>query len=421
MQFPTEQSLSDLSQDKFGYKPLARKLLENVFLEMELPNTFGIYGNWGTGKSTFLNALNAEIEKNENSTDVLQIRFEPWKYEYAQSVDLFVSLIREFSKQAKIPEKSKVLEDLGNALVGMSSSILKQLVDKGTLGIVNVEDMRKETDLAALPEISGDPFEQVDWIQQLKSKLDALIKEALTLSKKKKVYIFIDDLDRCSPEHTTSLLEAIKNFLLTDNVLFIFAIDRRVISEMIEQKYGLHSGYGDEYLTKIIQYSLTLPAPSHREILLEIFQEHLIDMPERTREWILEFTNRFAPETRRFKHLIYQLITQAKLAGIDLDKDNDVDTASLFCAIYLKFCFPRLFHVNRRTALENLLIYAKMVNAQNDKHQGDVEDLKNQLGISGSDKKILTALYIHKLPNGQQMMHENRGRLEEMGFKRMVD
>ena len=420
MRFPTESALTDLSLDKFGHRTLATSLVNNVFLEMELPNTFGIYGNWGTGKSTFLRAIQEEFANNPNAKDILAIRFDPWKYEYTDHIDLFTALICDFRDQAKVPKTSAVWKDLTSAMLGISTSIFKKLLHKASAGMLDLDDMRTEADLAAtaFPE---DQFEQADLVQQLREKLDSLIQAALTENTKKRVCIFIDDLDRCSPEHTVTLLEAIKNFLLTSKVLFVFALDRRIVSEMIEKKYGLHSSYGDEYLTKIIQYSVTLPAPSHKEILIDIFADHLIEVPERTRGWIIEFTNRFAPETRKFKHLIYQLITQAKLANIDLSKDAEIDTASLFCAIYMKFRFPRLFHTNRRTALENLGLYGRMVSAQNDKHQGDAADLANQLGISGSDKKILMDLFVYQLPNGKGLMNENRDKLQQAGFLRMLD
>ncbi len=420
MRFPTEASLSDLSLDKFGHRELAKNLVANVFLEMELPNTFGIYGNWGTGKSTFLQAVQGELTNNADARDILAIRFDPWKYEYADHIDLFTALISDFREQAKIPKTNEVWNDLTSAMLGISTSIFKKLLHKASAGMLDVDDMRAEANLAAtaFPE---DQFEQADLVQQLRGKLNNLIQVALTENTKKRVCIFIDDLDRCSPEHTVTLLEAIKNFLLTSNVLFVFALDRRIVSEMIEKKYGLHSGYGDEYLTKIIQYSLTLPAPTHEGILSDILADHLIEMPKDTQGWIIRFTNRFANETRKFKQLVYQLITQAKLGGIDLSKDAPLDTTSLFCAIYLKSRFPKLFHVSRKAALENIKTYGSMISAETDNKPEKARDFASQLGISGEERKILTELFIFQMPNNKGLMNENRHKLEEAGFSRMID
>ncbi len=419
MRYPTEKELSDLRHDKFGHRELATQLVRNVFLEMELPNTFGIYGNWGTGKSTFLKAVQAAIANDEDAKGMLVVRFEPWKYEYAQHTDLFVALIREFAKQAKINETGKVWLDVAQAMLGIATSVFKQSLKKVTAGIIDIEDQRKEAEL-----VSADPkedmFQQIDAIQHLREKLAALIKAALSKQKKRRVCILIDDLDRCSPEHTVILLEAIKNFLLTDDVLFVFAIDRRVVSEMIESEYGLSSGYGDEYLTKIIQYSLTLPAPSHKDMLTDILEDHIIKMPDAAQGWIVEFADRFALEARKFKYLVYQLITQAKLAKINLDTDDPVDTESLFCAIYLKYRLPKVFNISKTAVRYNMGLWTQMAAADTNNKPEQAADYSRQLGISGTDKKILTDLYRHKLTNNNALMDVNRGKLEVMGFSRLI-
>jgi len=42
MLLPSERQLEDFKDDKFGYNELSKNILDNVLLEMQLPNSFGL-------------------------------------------------------------------------------------------------------------------------------------------------------------------------------------------------------------------------------------------------------------------------------------------------------------------------------------------------------------------------------------------
>lgn len=57
---------------------LYRDAIVNIVKE-SFPNfTIGIFGGWGTGKTTLLNAIDKELQKDK---DLVIVRFESWRYE----------------------------------------------------------------------------------------------------------------------------------------------------------------------------------------------------------------------------------------------------------------------------------------------------------------------------------------------------
>jgi hypothetical protein len=86
----------------------------------------------------------------------------------------------------------------------------------------------------------------------------------------RRVYVFVDDLDRCLPDVALDLLEAIKNFLNV-GLTFIVAADEALIGqglrlrykEMLNQNSGDVDKYiatkGREYFEKIIQFGVRVP------------------------------------------------------------------------------------------------------------------------------------------------------------------
>jgi hypothetical protein len=117
----------------------------------------------------------------------------------------------------------------------------------------------------------------------------------------RRVFIFIDDLDRCDVPRAAELMQAI-NLMIGDskNLVFIIGMDREKVAAGIAQKYKdilpflrdsarwkpsdgqddhtpLYFGYG--YLEKFIQISFTLPVAVDEKALEGFFHEELPPRP----------------------------------------------------------------------------------------------------------------------------------------------
>ena len=80
--------------------------------------------------------------------------------------------------------------------------------------------------------------------------------------------VIIDDLDRCLPEQTLQVIEAMKVFLDVPGCIFLLAVDREIVEQAIATRFG-HivdaeglSRLGETYFEKIIQLPFLLPPTS---------------------------------------------------------------------------------------------------------------------------------------------------------------
>ncbi len=83
--------------------------------------------------------------------------------------------------------------------------------------------------------------------------------------------IVIDDIDRLTPEEIRQLFRVIKAVADFPNVLYLLAFDREMVVKALTEKQDLP---GDQYLEKIVQVPVDLPAPD-RTALQEMLSERL--------------------------------------------------------------------------------------------------------------------------------------------------
>ena len=90
-------------------------------------------------------------------------------------------------------------------------------------------------------------------------------------SKKKKIIIFIDELDRCEPENILNLLTALKHFFSNGNKTFFFCgIDKDAVTKAVRHKYQ-DIVKSEEYLEKIFDISFNMPIQFDLKKLLNCY------------------------------------------------------------------------------------------------------------------------------------------------------
>lgn len=269
-----ETKLASAREDSLEFKAYAT-VIRNVIVGTDGPFTIGVFGEWGTGKTSLMKMVENEFEQDQT---VVPVWFNAWKFEKADHpiVPLVATII-------------KALEDKDLTADGKKSSVMRSLI-KSLRSIAYGFSINTKVGLPGFAEFAAG-FSAKDMIErQEKASYDPLLEKTLyhqafealnTINLNHaalKILVIIDDLDRCFPENSVKLLESIKLVLGQPGFLFILGVSRKVIEEYLKHKYqteyGIKKFQGHAYLDKIIQLPFEIPPHDDR---MKLFVEKLIN------------------------------------------------------------------------------------------------------------------------------------------------
>jgi predicted KAP-like P-loop ATPase len=104
---PKFDPINNSSQDKFDFNNGAKRLA-NILDNVELPNCFGIYGIWGSGKTSLMNLTKRVFETDENyKNKIATVWFNPWEFEYESEVPILFPLLKSIQSNLNSEEELK--------------------------------------------------------------------------------------------------------------------------------------------------------------------------------------------------------------------------------------------------------------------------------------------------------------------------
>ncbi len=266
--------IKTVDQDVLGRQALAQTILERM--RQSETGVFGIYGGWGTGKTSLLElmcGLNKAESPQFNKKNVHIEIIDAWKYEGTGNLLIpIIVKLKELSGMKEFIQCWKVMTRRVVALTGLTL-IDAALKTVSSVGISDIDDLYEK--------IKGKEDKNyatvlLDWehvvtdISQEQEAFKIIVGLVNKAQKCDRLILCIDNLDRCMPDKVISLLESIKLFLSVPNCTWVFAMDSEVIASYINQKYDGTCMDGYSYLDKIIpeQYHLSLsPAGDGRNIV----------------------------------------------------------------------------------------------------------------------------------------------------------
>lgn len=292
--------------------------ISTLLQKISSPITFSINAPWGTGKTTFINMLKADLQLAQCST----VLFSAWHTDFAG--DPLLAFLGEIDSQL---HKGSVEHNLAWSLTKSAGEIL---IKKGipaalkimTMGVLDTKDFVEETMGELAKDASSSTIEKYesekDQIITFKNSLSKTIQEAHN----GKLFIFIDELDRCRPTYAVELLERIKHLFDIEGLTFIIAMDKEQLSHSVRSIYG-ESFESIGYLKRFIDIEYQLPKPNlkkfinglyHNLELEEYFQARGKHSGERT-DWVnLSDTIYFLSEIKKLSlRDIEQLFTKITL------------------------------------------------------------------------------------------------------------
>ncbi len=256
----TDNPIRFPEEDQFGFVPYAQILRDAIWHAEPLPLCVGIFGSWGSGKSSFMQMLQKLLERPQIRT----LWFNPWKYDKKEDLwsALIQTILHSIADAKDIGEEVKeTTKKLARATAWL---MLKKAVSTASAGLISEEHLEKMTewfsdkDQTHYREINH--FEE-DFAEAVKKYTHG-----------GKLVIFIDDLDRCLPENAITVLESLKLFIGHAQCIFVLGMDHHVVEEGIKVRFGEKkiTLSGREYLDKIIQIPFFLP-PVRPEKLEAVF------------------------------------------------------------------------------------------------------------------------------------------------------
>lgn len=282
------------SKDKLNRKNYA-DFLYKVICSAQVNNDednaliFSIDGDWGTGKSFFINIWMQQLQKDGH----LVSRFDAWKNDIIDDpligfISHVYSAIESWKDQLPIDDLAldaakdkteKILSSVKEKMLPICTEVVKGLAKKGASYLVTEEVVdfvlqnNKSADEASLIKdnaVASKLIENkilahnknIQVIEKFKEELSSAAYELTkALGKKGPVIIFIDELDRCRPDYAVRLLEVLKHVFNSKGICFISSANISQLEHSIKTIYG--SEFNSElYLDRFFNYRLVLPKPS---------------------------------------------------------------------------------------------------------------------------------------------------------------
>lgn len=324
----------ETTEDLLGYTVHASLLKSVVTNEKNLPITVGLYGDWGSGKSSVLKILEEELKKDD---DTVVVYFDGWSFESFDDAKmaLIQGIVDALEKEEKFFEKVKDKKDdlvaafkklrksinwmrvlkitaktvipiATAASTGGASLIIPMLLDAFNKNKDNLTDLLTgEKAEQFLNDVinAGDEDKKYEAVREFRKDFEDLINK----SEQGRIVVLIDDLDRCLPRHIIENLEAIKLFLNVPKTAFVIAADSYIVSNAIKSEYkeiisaassddkNEKSELGNSYMEKFIQLPYRIPALSPKEVetyVTLLFCKSILDKKsfEKVREDFANFT-----------------------------------------------------------------------------------------------------------------------------------
>lgn len=242
------------TEDRLNRGTFAKSLAKTIS-HYSFPSSFtiGLYGEWGSGKTSLVNMVLEAVEDIDNSAIIL--RFNPWLCTDPKQ------LITQFFKQMataiklKKPKAEKAWE------------LIDQYADVfDAASLIPVAGVIISAAGKALAKEANDRVEQrTKDLQESKNQIVNKMKEENI-----KIIVSIDDIDRLSEEEIISIFQLVKALADFPNTVYLLAFDYDVVVHALSK---VQYGDGKEYLEKIIQVPFEIPAPSITNIHAALFSK----------------------------------------------------------------------------------------------------------------------------------------------------
>lgn len=223
---------NNLDKDLLGYNGFAEDIVKQI---SEIPEnetcSLGIVANWGVGKSTAINFIEQYLDKEKK---YVTIRFNPrHSYNIGRIQEDFFSFLSSELKRYNSIFSSIFTDYMKSAgIIGKNNTI--QIV----LNLFNIWNKEGES--------------------------NRIRQAIITLNKRKRIVVIIEDLDRLLADEIIEVFKIIDNNAISNNIIFISAYDKEHINTILVDKYKAQNS---KFTDKFFNWEAHLPLFSYDKII----------------------------------------------------------------------------------------------------------------------------------------------------------
>lgn len=279
---------ADTAVDYLNFSEVGELVAELVGSERMLPLSLGVFGTWGTGKSSILRLAQKELAKQKDK--FLFIEFDAWLYQdfddaRAALMSVIAKALMDEAPEGVL-EKAKSLYARTNKLraIGLLAEGGAALFGLPTFGLLSkgiesagdvLAGSADEEDLNTLKDAAGDAKKKTEGLIAPKEKksppeeIGAFRKEfgEVLTGINRTLVVVIDNIDRCTPANAIHTLEAIRLFLFLPRTAFVIAADEDMVRHSVSSHFRNPSErIIQDYLDKLIQVPIRVPRLGVQEV-----------------------------------------------------------------------------------------------------------------------------------------------------------
>ena len=245
------------------------KLLQN----MENIQAIAINGVWGSGKTFFvkqiqllMRAFNPMSEMDDKKRKRILERFPHINDEKKDNYDLTVYYDAWENDSDTNPVLSIIYQICKELGVEYSLSQKKEIVKIGSkiIELFTGHDITEMINALKSEDHFKEFEKEKDILGQISDFLSKILEERCN-----RLFVFVDELDRCKPSFAVELLEKIKHYLVDERIIFIFSVNISQLQHTISQYYG--NGFDScRYLDRFFDLNIELPPADYTNFYYNI-------------------------------------------------------------------------------------------------------------------------------------------------------
>lgn len=233
---PVDNPIKSSAEDVLGRAEVAHDFAGSLRrLDLSEGAVVGVMGAWGSGKSSFVNLMREEFERDPG---LAVVDFNPWMFSGAQQlVDVF---FKEIASELRLADRSRfggiaeALDEYGDVLSPIAIlPVVGGWFDRAHKSYKSARRWWKERGAKPLRQKVSDALAGLD----------------------RPVVVVVDDIDRLSTEEIRDIFKLVRLTASFPNVVYVLAFDRLRVERALDET----NVPGRAYLEKIVQLSFDLP------------------------------------------------------------------------------------------------------------------------------------------------------------------